>query len=73
MSAIANISAALGYDTVESALVSGSLADACRAAGALYATAPVGDDTAPESCNTLAVVSSVEPSTVRPGKWNKSS
>ncbi len=69
MSAIANISAALGYDAVESALVSGSLADAMRLAAASYSSAPIGDDTAPESCKTLAVSASVEASTVRPAKW----
>ncbi len=69
MSTIGNISAALGYDSVESALVSGSFADACKAAAKAYEGAPLGDSTAPESCKTLAVRSSTEVATVRPAKW----
>ncbi len=61
--AVANISAALGYDAVEMAIVSGSLADAMLVAAYAYSEAPLGDDTAPESCRTLCVtpmISSVE-------------
>jgi len=71
MSAIANISAALGYDAVELALVNGSLADAMRAAASQYASAPLGEDSAPESCRTVYAASPLpcEFATVRPGKW----
>lgn len=62
--AIANISAALGYDAIESALVSGSLADAMRIAADMVADAMIDADCAPES---FAPTMRAEVSTVRPG------
>lgn len=63
--AIANISAALRYDAVETAILT-SFAAACAAAAAQYADAPLGDDADPASCPTADLQSGV--ATVRPGK-----
>ncbi len=53
MSAVANISAALGYDAVESMLASGMSLSACYAFAAVACNASDVLESAPESATTV--------------------
>jgi hypothetical protein len=66
--AIANVSSALSYDAIESALVMGSLADACKVAAAAFEAAPLGATVAEAVSGYSSAMTSA---TVRPASKSR--